>query len=538
MNLISDMLRNDAVPKPYDSFDRATGALVSFSFTAEMSEDEKSKLFKKWRGREGVENFPTEETFRRLKYEVSFVDHRRTRRTIWLSDPGGDLQRVRDLRLENEQYLLDDRRVTRSNLKSMRKLPPSAQASSDMPNRDFFSVFDVHLFNPVLDLFSLELVESRRVFPGSATAGEDEGVSATGSNLPNQLATMYNDPMQRQAFGDKIGALSSGEIEGVNTRLRKTNIEIGLKERGRDSATTYDEISSGHHQELILMHFFHRRKTSIIMMEEPELHLHADAQKNLRKAFRENLGDGQLIIATHSPIFANVSDAESTVLLYKRKRGSTAIPISPSNADQIRSRMGIRSEDAFDSGRLCCVEGLSEKTAMPALARKLGYQVGLSPWMLDLEGYGNTKHIELLLEYLGMYEKRFFVLLDGDRKAKNLVDQLLKKDIIKKDQCHFLEKNFEDLFPSAMLAEYSGQLAQKHGVAFGLPEGDLERLRQDGSVTDILEEEWQRQSCGRNYPKVELAELLASMEPEEIPDGAAAVVRKIMEGLGIERGSG
>lgn len=50
----------------------------------------------------------------------------------------------------------------------------------------------------------------------------------------------------------------------------------------------------------------------------------------------------------------------------------------------------------------------------------------------------------------------------------------------------------------------------------------------------MLEEEWQRQSCGRNYPKVELAELLASMEPEEIPAEAAAVVRRIMEGLGVE----
>ena len=442
MRLISDILRNDAGPKPGDSFDRTTGALVSFSFTAEMAEDEKSKLFKKWRGREGVENFPTEETFRRLKYEVSFVDQRRTRRTIWLSDPGGELQRVRDLRLENGQYLLDDRRVRRSNLKSMRQLPPSVQASKDMPNRDFFNVFDVHLFNPILDLFSWELVGSRRVFPGSARAGEDAGVSATGDNLPNQLATMYNDPAQRQAFGDKINALSSGEIKGVNTPLKGSNIAIELKESRRDSATTYAEISSGHHQEVILMYFLHRLKTSIIMMEEPELHLHADAQKNLRKALRENLGDGQLIIATHSPIFANVSDAESTFLLYKRERGSTVIPISPSNADQIRSRMGIRSEDAFDSGYLCCVEGMSEKTAMPALARKLGYQVGLSPWMLDLKGYGNTKHIELLLEYLGMYEKKFFVLLDGDGKARKLVDPLLKKGIIKKGQCHFLEKNF------------------------------------------------------------------------------------------------
>ena len=84
-----------------------------------------------------------------------------------------------------------------------------------------------------------------------------------------------------------------------------------------------------------------------------------------------------------------------------------------------------------------------------------------------------------------------------------------------------------------MLAEYSEQLAQKHGVAFGLSEDELEQRRQDGSVTDILEEEWQKQSS-RPYPKVEFAELVASMRPGDVPGEAAAVVRRIMEALGVE----
>lgn len=533
MNLISDVLRNDAVPKPEDSFDRATGAPVILSFTVEMPEDEKRNLSQKMSHRAGTEDLPTPETLRHLKYEVSFLDQQRIQRKIWLSDPSGQLQVVRDLYLEDGNYKLFDHHIVRPGLKYMRNMHSSEQPSEDVPNRDFFSIFGVRLLNPVIEMFSLELVGSRREFPGSATASQDIGVSATGDNLPNQLATMYNDPAQRQAFGDKIGALSSGEIEGANTSLQETNLAIELKERGRNSATTYAEISSGHHQELILAHFFHRRKAPIIMIEEPELHLHAADQKNLLKDLRDGLGDGQLIIATHSPIFANVSDAESTFLLSKQDGMTSAVPISESNVRLIRSKMGIGHEDALDSGYLCCVEGSSEKIAIPALARKLGYRVGLSPWVLDLKGYGNSKHLELLLEYLGMSEKKSFVLLDKNGRARKHVGRLLNKGLFAEGQCHFLQGNFEDLFPSSMLIKYSRQLAQKHGVAFELSEDELERRRRDCSVTDILEEEWQKQSSAP-YPKVEFAELIASMRPGDMPDEAAAVVRRIMEALGVE----
>ena len=249
------------------------------SFTVEMPEDEKRRLFQKMSYRAGTEDLPTTETLRHLKYEVLFRDQRRVQRKIWLSDTSGELQVVRDLYFEEGQYKLSDCHIVRFDLRHTRNIHSGEQASEDMPNRDFFNIFDVRLFDQVADLFSLELVGSRREFPGSAIASQNVDVSATGDNLPNQLATMYNEPAQRHAFGSKISALSSGEIEGVNTSLQENSLAIELKESGRASATTYAEISSGHHQELILMHYFHRHKAPIIMVEEPELHLHADAPK-------------------------------------------------------------------------------------------------------------------------------------------------------------------------------------------------------------------------------------------------------------------
>lgn len=315
--------------------------------------------------------------------------------------------------------------------------------------------------------------------------------------------------------------------------MKNQHAEIQLRERGRKTTTAHPEISSGHNQQVILQYLLYRFEEPIIMMEEPELHLHAAVQKNLLDFIRNDLPNKQVIIATHSPIFVNVSQTESVFLLRKPAGGSTVTQISPSDADLIRASLGISYADILQSDHLCCVEGKSEEIAIPALARRMGLGTGLSAWVLNIGGYGNVKHLELLLDHLWASGKRFFLLLDKNGIAREHVDRLLQDGLFEKGQYYFLENNFEDLFPSATLIKCSRQLAREYEIEFGLSEEELDRLRQERSVTGILEEEWQRRAPGHGYPKADLAELLAE-DPDPVPGEAATVVRRIMKGLGVE----
>ena len=423
--------------------------------------------------------------------------------------------------------------ISSVDLESLHSLNLNMQQFGDMNAREFLNEFDPDVAKGILDLFfSIILVSGHREFQGSVSATEDAGVSPTGRNLPNQINTMYGDRPQGPMFESKISALSSGEILIVNIRMQGNNNVLELQELGRTSATADNEISSGHRQSLILQHFWHRCKESIVLMEEPELHLHAAAQKKLLKVIRDSSETNQLFIATHSPIFANVSDTESTFLLSKQDGGTTVVPIRPSNVNLIKTSMGISQADVFGSDYLCCVEGKSEDIAIPALARRLGYETALPPWTLDMEGCGNVAHLGPLIRYFKMSGKRIFVLLDKDGGARRHVDSL-KKTVLSEDQCHFLEGNFEDLFPSAMLVKYSRQLAQELGGEFGLSAEDLDKGREHRSATDLLKEAWKEHAPG-DYPKVSLAERLASLAPDEIPDKVAEVVHKVMKGLGVE----
>lgn len=55
----------------------------------------------------------------------------------------------------------------------------------------------------------------------------------------------------------------------------------------------------------------------IYLIEEPETYLHPSAQEDLLTAFRDLSDDNQIIITTHSPIFAGATDHNSIVLCRK-----------------------------------------------------------------------------------------------------------------------------------------------------------------------------------------------------------------------------
>lgn len=533
INLISAVVRDGERPNSDDCFDGMAGAPTSFSFTAKLSKDERRKLVEKTRSYSETKD-PDGKAFGFLKYEVSFQDNQQIRQRLSLSGVGGNFQLVQELSGSNAAYQLGRCDIESMDLDKKWILTMDMSQVSDMSVGDFLASFDRDAHDMIRDLFSaLRMAGERREFPGSAPVMEDAGISSDGGNLPNQLMTMFNDRSQIQKFARRIRRLSSGEITGIDSQLKRQEAVIQLRERGRKTTTAHPEISSGHNQQVILQYLLYRFEEPIIMMDEPELHLHAAVQKNLLDFIRNDLRNKQVIIATHSPIFVNVSETESVFLLRKPAGGSTVTQISPSDADLIRASLGISYADILQSDHLCCVEGKSEEIAIPALARRMGLGTGLSAWVLNIGGYGNVKHLELLLDHLKASGKRFFLLLDKNGIAREHVDRLLKDGLLEKGQYHFLENNFEDLFPSATLIKCSRQLAREYEIEFGLSEEDLDRLRQERSVTVMLEEEWQRHAPGYGYPKADLAELLAE-DTDPVPGEAAAVVRKVMEGLGVK----
>jgi len=128
----------------------------------------------------------------------------------------------------------------------------------------------------------------------------------------------------------------------------------------------------------------------ILAAEEPEAHLHPNAQKTLFRQLTDI--NGQLILSTHSPFLAAMADLYQIRSLVKTDTGVVAHQISHvmSNEDKkviAREVLAKRGELLFAKCILLC-EGVTEEQVLPAM---FAVYLKASPWDIGF-------HVSVLAE--------------------------------------------------------------------------------------------------------------------------------------------
>jgi len=123
-------------------------------------------------------------------------------------------------------------------------------------------------------------------------------------------------------------------LNSVNSFLEGKSIEISLAEntlRHKPSiGIKFEEgypktipgirkaLSSGEREIVTLIYAAtHMSKQQIVLIDEPEISLHVDWQRNLLQKMSEQLGDRQIIVCTHSPVIG--ADYEERVIIFEPK---------------------------------------------------------------------------------------------------------------------------------------------------------------------------------------------------------------------------
>jgi putative ATP-dependent endonuclease of the OLD family len=92
-----------------------------------------------------------------------------------------------------------------------------------------------------------------------------------------------------------------------------------------------DQASSGEKEiiNFVLGTFAFNIRSGLILVDEPELHLHPRWQHLLRDLFRELASDtkNQFVLASHSPAFITPMTIGNVRRIYKNQRGETKVCI-------------------------------------------------------------------------------------------------------------------------------------------------------------------------------------------------------------------
>jgi putative ATP-dependent endonuclease of the OLD family len=167
----------------------------------------------------------------------------------------------------------------------------------------------------------------------------------------------------------------------------------------------------------------------VLFLEEPEAHLHPNAQRSVHSQLAQ--GIGQRIVSTHSPYVAG--QAKLGELLHFAKSGSETrvqrIPVGALNADDERK---IRREIMRSRGELLFVaaavlfEGETEEQALPMFARR---HWGRHPFERGVAfvGVGGDGNYAPFLQIFEAMQIPWFIFSDGEPNAQTKVDRSLGK---------------------------------------------------------------------------------------------------------------
>lgn len=179
--------------------------------------------------------------------------------------------------------------------------------------------------------------------------------------------------------------------------------------------------------------------------DEPELHLHPSAQRDLFNSFNKFKTEGfQIICSTHSTVFVNSSQMESVHVVSLNRDLLTIIQVKEQEIESlIKKSLGIRNSDIFFNNLFIVVEGQTEYAALPIfLKHLLGRDcsaAGVS--IIDGEGWDTAKKkVDFLFSSLGE------VICLFDRDVEVAIGSELK-DLIDEKKIFFIGKaDFEDSF--------------------------------------------------------------------------------------------
>jgi predicted ATPase len=188
----------------------------------------------------------------------------------------------------------------------------------------------------------------------------------------DQLRSLIPD-VDPQAFGLGVSAITTRDL------LRQ--LELLITHLGQ--AVGVERQSSGISQLAVFafaIMLARRDPGRILLVDEPEVSLHPQAQRALMTALREL--DSQLIVATHSPGLLDRADPRSVIRL-KRAGGVAAVArantLSVTDAAKLARFTTPQAAEAFFARSVVLVEGISDQLAVEVIAERRGRN-------LDAEG--------------------------------------------------------------------------------------------------------------------------------------------------------
>jgi putative ATP-dependent endonuclease of OLD family len=352
--------------------------------------------------------------------------------------------------------------------------------------------------------------------------------------LYQKILNIFDDVAEFKDFKDKMSSITGELIQNMTHSLQLDfsaydpsnyykNLRVLPHENGQ--VRNFDELGTGQQQILALSFAqayakcFKNEKGLILIIDEPEAHLHPLAQKWLARTLYQMAKDGlQLVVTTHSHYFIDLEFLEGIYLVRKEnemtyvtnhKKSTFAKYCKDNGANNANENtiipFYVKSATSnilkgFFAKKVVLVEGMTEELALPIYLEKVGLDVLREG--IDIIGVGGKGELAKWWRLFTAYNIPCYVCFDNDAeddgKGNKRRDFLKTMKLEDADQNNILQteqwlvndkfcvfgKDFEDTF-------------RKSFTKYNEIEGDIKK--ELGDSKPLVAREVGKIICNGNY---------------------------------------
>ena len=221
-------------------------------------------------------------------------------------------------------------------------------------------------------------------------------------------------------LGVQIDAFSSEQT----VRMRRMSAELDVDD------FVVEVNGSGIKEALRLLLDIEFQKPSLLLVEEPEIHLHPGMETTMMRYLKEVSQDRQMFLTTHSTNFLDSSEMKNIYLVSKTESTSAQLLEQGEVEDQIPAELGIRLSSLFIYDRLVFVESQTDEDIVRAWAST--YDINLDQANVGFIHMGGSRPLSYFaanstLSFLSKRQVRMWFMIDRDEKEAEDIRQIRER---------------------------------------------------------------------------------------------------------------
>ena len=260
--------------------------------------------------------------------------------------------------------------------------------------------------------------------------------------IESRFRTLDSNPQYREAL-DTLSNIQDELLKEISNKLdtrlkkylpgvKKINIESSREQRFTSFRYSYNiNIDDGIKTELeakgdgikslVAISLFHNQnddKNYLIMIDEPEAHLHSGAIKELKKTLQHLSLNTQVLISSHNQLFVDRYDISNNIIVGDGKVRSAA------SLRELRNTLNVDlSENLLNTEKILFMEGETDIKIFKSFINKQTKDVKslFDSNVISLHSLAGTKNIKSQSMLYNSLLCEIFAFLDNDHATKEII---------------------------------------------------------------------------------------------------------------------